>query len=245
MKPDWDKLTKEYEGSDGAGIFDVDCTAAGKPLCDSNGVRGFPTIKWGDPAALEDYKGGRDYDSLLKFAQENLKPVCSPSNIDLCSEAKRAEIEKVQAIDKDELAKLIADGDAKLAAAEKTFKTDVSALQAEYKALSAAKDAAVEKIKASGLSMMKAVAASKGKAAPAPAPTKAAPTPAKAAGGSGGGGDVMAKITENKEAVACAAVFLALVMYLATSGGKEKKKAPPKGAKAAAKKSKKSSKKKD
>lgn len=26
-------------------IGDVDCTAAGKPLCDANGVRGFPTIK--------------------------------------------------------------------------------------------------------------------------------------------------------------------------------------------------------
>jgi len=52
MKPAFDKLMKEYEGHATAGVFDVDCTAAGKPLCDSNGVRGFPTIKYGDPNSL-------------------------------------------------------------------------------------------------------------------------------------------------------------------------------------------------
>merc|ERR1712072_1677520 len=83
------------EGDYGAGalVGDVDCTAAGKPLCDSNGVKGFPTIKYGDPSALEDYKGGRDYDALKKFADENLKPMCSPSNLDLCDDEKKAEIE--------------------------------------------------------------------------------------------------------------------------------------------------------
>ena len=50
----------------------------GKPLCDSNGVRGFPTIKYGSPSALEDYEGGRDFDSLKKFADENLGPSCGP-----------------------------------------------------------------------------------------------------------------------------------------------------------------------
>merc|ERR1740117_1526593 len=74
----------EFDGHASALVGDVDCTAAGKPLCDSNGVRGFPTIKFGDPSNLEDYKGGRDFDALSKFASENLKPVCSPANIDLC-----------------------------------------------------------------------------------------------------------------------------------------------------------------
>jgi len=64
MKPAWDKLMTEYSSSKSALVADVDCTAAGKPLCDSNGVRGFPTIKYGDPSNLEDYKGGRDFDSL-------------------------------------------------------------------------------------------------------------------------------------------------------------------------------------
>ena len=53
-----------------------------------------PTIKWGDPADLQDYKGGRDYASLEKFAKENLKPMCSPKNVDLCEADKKADIEK-------------------------------------------------------------------------------------------------------------------------------------------------------
>merc|ERR1712007_265561 len=47
-------------------VAEVDCTADGKPLCDANGVRGFPTLKYGDPTSLDDYSGGRDYDSLAK-----------------------------------------------------------------------------------------------------------------------------------------------------------------------------------
>merc|ERR1719169_193286 len=114
MKPAWDKLIKEFADKDGAGVFDVDCTAAGKPLCDSNGVRGFPTIKYGDPSALEDYQGGRDFDSLKKFADENLKPMCSPTNIDLCD---------------DDLSAAIKEKEAEMEEAEKKFKDEVSKLQ--------------------------------------------------------------------------------------------------------------------
>lgn len=89
MKPAWDKLIKAYEGSKTALIADVDCTAAGKELCETHGVEGFPTIKWGDPSSLEDYDGGRDFNGLKKFADENLKPLCSPANIDLCDEEKK------------------------------------------------------------------------------------------------------------------------------------------------------------
>merc|ERR1712157_452428 len=78
-----------YADSKTALVADVDCTAEGKPLCDSHGVQGFPTIKWGDPSNLEDYEGGRDFASLEKFAKENLKPMCSPKNIDLCDDEKK------------------------------------------------------------------------------------------------------------------------------------------------------------
>ena len=92
MKPDWDKLAEKFAGSATQLVADVDCTTEGKPLCDANGVRGYPTIKWGDPADLQDYQGGRDYVALEKFATENLKPVCSPKNIDLCDDDKKADI---------------------------------------------------------------------------------------------------------------------------------------------------------
>lgn len=34
MKPDWDKLMNEYENHESVLVGEVDCTAAGKSLCD-------------------------------------------------------------------------------------------------------------------------------------------------------------------------------------------------------------------
>merc|ERR1712008_61682 len=146
-------------------VADVDCTAEGKSLCDNNGVKGFPTIKYGDPSALEDYKGGRDYDSLKKFAEESLKPMCSPNNIDLCDDEKKAEIQKVQAMSDEELAGAITKFEDMNNSAEETFKTEVQKLQDTYQALMKAKDDAVEEVKAAGLGLMKSVQSSKAKAA--------------------------------------------------------------------------------
>merc|ERR1719449_331923 len=99
MKPAWDKLMKLFKDSTTAGVFDVDCTAEGKDLCETHGVQGFPTIKYGDPSALEDYEGGRDFDALKKFAEENLKPMCSPSNMDLCDDDQKAELKTLMEMD--------------------------------------------------------------------------------------------------------------------------------------------------
>merc|ERR1712118_359457 len=93
MKPAWDKLMDEFSGSSTSLIADVDCTEAGKDLCETHGVQGFPTIKYGDPAELKDYSGGRDFDSLKAFAEENLGPTCGPDNLDLCDAKKRKKIE--------------------------------------------------------------------------------------------------------------------------------------------------------
>ncbi|KAL3944064.1 MAG: hypothetical protein SGBAC_001848 [Bacillariaceae sp.] len=163
MKPDWDKLMDAFADSKTALVADVDCTTEGKPLCDANGVRGYPTIKFGDPSALEDYKGGRDYDSLKKFAEENLKPMCSPNNIDLCDAEKKAEIEKFQAMSDADLDAAIAEKTKAMDEAEEAFKTGVSELQEKYQAMMEAKDKTLEDIKSSGLGLMKAVKASAGK----------------------------------------------------------------------------------
>jgi hypothetical protein len=164
MKPAWDRLMGDFEGKDAALVGDVDCTAEGKPLCDANGVQGFPTIKWGDPSALEDYQGGRDYDALKKFADENLKPICSPSNIDLCDDEKKAEIEKLQAMDDDELKKLVEDKEAEMKQAETDFEKAVKKLQRKYEKLQKKKESTLEEIKKSGLGLMKAVVGAKAKA---------------------------------------------------------------------------------
>merc|ERR1712151_264283 len=74
-------------------VFDVDCTADGKELCDQNGVKGYPSIKYGDPTDLQDYNGGRDFDALKKFAEESLGPTCGPKNLDLCDDATKKKYE--------------------------------------------------------------------------------------------------------------------------------------------------------
>jgi hypothetical protein len=162
MKPAWDKLMKEYEGHATAMVGDVDCTAAGKPLCDSNAVRGFPTIKHGDPSNLEDYKGGRDFDSLLKFAKDSLKPVCSPATIDLCDATQKAEIEKFQAMSAADLDSAIKEKEKEQEGAESTFKSEVEKLQKRYEELQKEKEAALDAVKKSGLGIMKAVKAGAG-----------------------------------------------------------------------------------
>jgi hypothetical protein len=159
MKPDWDKLMAEYDGHATALVADVDCTAAGKPLCDANGVRGFPTIKYGDPNALEDYQGGRDFSALQTFAKENLKPICSPANIDLCEDDAKAEIEKFKAMSASDLDAAIKEKEAEQEAAEKNFKDEVSKLQKKYESLMEEKDAAIKAVKDSGLGLMKSVKA--------------------------------------------------------------------------------------
>merc|ERR1719498_1667575 len=170
MKPAWDKLMKNWNKGDRTKtslIADVDCTAEGKPLCEQVGVQGFPTIKWGDVANLEDYQGGRDYDALKAFAKENLKPMCSPANIDLCDDAKKKEIADFQAMSEADLTAKIDEKEAEIKTAESTFEEEVKKLQETYGQLQKDKDAAVAAVKASGLGLMQAVQAHAKKSADA------------------------------------------------------------------------------
>jgi len=159
MKPAWDKLMAEFKDSKTALVADVDCTAGGQSLCNEVGVRGYPTIKHGDPNNLEDYKGGRDFDSLKKFAEENLGPTCGPANLDLCDDAKKADIEKFSKMSASELEAAISEKTQAMEKLEKDFKEFVDGLQKSYTEANEKKDKDVEAIKNSGLGLMKAVAA--------------------------------------------------------------------------------------
>merc|ERR1712086_895513 len=166
-----DKLMKNWNKGDRTKtslIQDVDCTSeTGKPLCEKIGVEGFPTIKWGDASNLEAYEGGRDYDAMKKFAKENLKPLCSPANIDLCDDAKKKEIADFQAMPIADLEKQIEEKKAEMKTAEDTFTEEVKKLQDTYAQLQKDKDEAVASVKASGLGLMQAVQAHAKKSAPA------------------------------------------------------------------------------
>lgn len=163
MAPDWEKLAQEWEGNDTGLVAEVDCTTEGKPLCDANGVRGFPTLKYGDPTALDDYQGGRAFKDLSKFAKDNLKPICGVNNIELCDDEKKAQIEKFLAMKDDELDAMILAEEAKLEKAEEDFKSEVSKLQEAYQKLSDDKDATIAAVKDSGLGLLKSVKSSKSK----------------------------------------------------------------------------------
>ena len=164
MKPDWDKLMEEYKDSKSVLIADVDCTTEGKELCNEIGVRGYPSIKFGDPNNLEDYKGGRTLKDMQKHAAENLGPTCGPDNLDLCDDEKKTEITKFTAMSVADLDAFIKDADDKMAKTEADFKVFVENLQKNYETENKAKDEVVENIKNSGLGFAKAVkAATKGK----------------------------------------------------------------------------------
>ena len=164
MKPDWDRLIKEFNPKSKTGyIGDVDCTAGGKPLCEENGVQGYPTLKWGDPNALQDYEGGRDYDTLLKFAKDKLVPLCSPGNMEPCNHEERAEIEKFQEMSDDSLEGLIKMKEEEIETIEAKFKKRVEKLQKKYQKAQKRKDNGIAAVKASGLGLMKSVRAHKKK----------------------------------------------------------------------------------
>ena len=159
MAADWEKLSDDWASSEVGLIAEVDCTTDGKPLCDQNGVKGFPTLKYGDPMALEDYSGGRTLKDLEDFAKENLKPVCSPAKLDLCDADKKEQIEKFMALPADELSGLIDVEEKKIADAEENFNDEVQKLQTKYQDLMSEKDAAAAAVKSSGLGLMKSVKA--------------------------------------------------------------------------------------
>uniref|UniRef100_A0A7S2KMZ5 Thioredoxin domain-containing protein n=1 Tax=Leptocylindrus danicus TaxID=163516 RepID=A0A7S2KMZ5_9STRA len=161
LAPDWETLAAEWEGDKVGLVAEVDCTdEAAKPLCDANGVRGYPTLKYGDFSNLEDYSGGRSLSDLTSFAKTNLVPVCSPNNLDLCDDATKAVIEKYTAMVGSELDALIESKEKEMADAESHFQTEVEKLQKRYEELKKNQEDTVETVKASGLGLMKACKAS-------------------------------------------------------------------------------------
>jgi hypothetical protein len=163
MKPDWDKLIAAYKDHASTLIADVDCTTGGKALCNEVGVRGYPSIKYGDPNDLQDYKGGRDFAALKKFA-EGLGPQCGPANLDLCDAEKKKQIEEFKALDGAKREAMIKEKEAEMSKLEADFKTFVDGLQKSYTEANEKKDKDIEAVKAAGLGLLKSVHAHEKKA---------------------------------------------------------------------------------
>jgi len=94
-----------FKDSTSTVVAKVDCKGAGRYICRMQNVDGFPTIKYGNPDNLQEYDefAPRDFETLKKFADENLGPFCSPWFIDLCDADKRKTIEQLQGMSSSEL----------------------------------------------------------------------------------------------------------------------------------------------
>ena len=146
MKPAWDSLMGTFEDSASVVVADVDCIGDGKSLCDQNGVKGFPTIKYGDPNNLQDYTGGRDENDLVKFT-ETLKPGCIAETLENCSDEEKVLIEELQQKTKAQLKEMVLAELKESEQAQTEFKEGVEKLQATFEKLTSDKEGTLEDIK--------------------------------------------------------------------------------------------------
>tara|TARA_Y100001954_G_scaffold235589_1_gene293718 strand:- start:929 stop:1465 length:537 start_codon:yes stop_codon:yes gene_type:complete len=133
LKPEWDKLNV-----DNVDIAEVDCTVE-KDLCAKHNIKGFPTIKYGNPEDLQDYKGARDYEAMQKFAA-TLAPGCNPLTLDNCSEEQREHVKELKKMSKEELKDIIDKDKEDNEKKEAHFQEQVKLLQQKYEELVAEKE---------------------------------------------------------------------------------------------------------
>lgn len=163
MKPDWDKLMDEYKDSETVLVADVDCIGAGKPLCDKVGVQGFPTIKFGHPDSLEDYKEGRDLSSIRSFASD-LKPPCDPESLNHCDEAQKVEVERLKGLSEQELADAVKNVQDTVKDIETDLRAKVEGLQKKFEEYKKEAEASLQELQADmDLGLYKSVLALKRK----------------------------------------------------------------------------------
>eukprot|EP00535_Pseudo-nitzschia_heimii_P011743 CAMPEP_0197196012 /NCGR_PEP_ID=MMETSP1423-20130617/32126_1 /TAXON_ID=476441 /ORGANISM="Pseudo-nitzschia heimii, Strain UNC1101" /LENGTH=252 /DNA_ID=CAMNT_0042649775 /DNA_START=483 /DNA_END=1241 /DNA_ORIENTATION=- len=134
MAEDWSKLEGDFDGHDVAFVASVDCTNEDNiMICVEAGVQGYPTLVWGGSADLQQYQGGRDYESLKAFADRYVtKPVCGLSTRDACTDEEKAAIDAVASKSDDELTKTAETVRDLLRSAENDFEEYVERLQVEF-----------------------------------------------------------------------------------------------------------------
>jgi len=139
LMPAWDKLTENNE-KEHVVVAKVDCTEENnKEFCGSNGVRGFPTLKYGNPNDLEDYKGARDYEAL-KGHLDALTPPCTPTNSEQCTEGDKKMLDSFLAIESKELDTQIEEHEKNLQDSQNNFELEVKKLQETYENLQKEKE---------------------------------------------------------------------------------------------------------
>jgi len=132
MAADWEKLAGEITDPNVL-IAEVDCIDEGsEEICEDNDVEGYPSLKYGDGSPLKDYDDGLDYEEMLKFANENLHPNCSPKNIDICDAEQKEVIEKHLPMSLKDLETIIEGIDDMLDELDTSFEDSTDMLEEEY-----------------------------------------------------------------------------------------------------------------
>jgi len=132
MKPDWDKLSAEYEDSKVVVIGDVDCTVH-EDVCGEHGVQGYPTIKYYLGGEPEDYDGGRSLSDLKKFVEGNLMdPACDSLHKDACTPEQLKSLEEAMAMSESERKELVDSVAKGIKAANAAHEKLVEGLQKSY-----------------------------------------------------------------------------------------------------------------
>jgi len=87
-------------------IGKVDCTADGQGTCGQLGVQGYPTLKLVVDGSMQDYQGGRDFNSMKREVESKLnpRPACSLESKDACKPEDRAVLEESEKMSKAERA---------------------------------------------------------------------------------------------------------------------------------------------
>jgi uncharacterized protein YcbX/thiol-disulfide isomerase/thioredoxin len=156
MQPAWAQLTTDYRDHPAVFVGEVDCTAKhNRVLCETHGVRGFPTLLFGDPFDLQPYAGARDCKALQAFASSLPRPCCSPARPDACDAEQLARLLDLMAMPADELDARVRDGEAGLAKAEGDLRIAKVGLDTAIEQAEQTKHAAVRLVWAQGLGLMK------------------------------------------------------------------------------------------
>ena len=125
LAPEWAKLEHNE-----VVIAEVDCTK-NKELCAAYSVRGYPSLKYGDPNDLQDYKGERTYDALNEFLQ-TLGPPCDINTRERCSDRQLERLDEYQKLSVGELDQLLEDEASTRDEIETLFSESVEKISDQY-----------------------------------------------------------------------------------------------------------------
>jgi hypothetical protein len=161
MKPDWDDLGEKFENSKKVVIGDVDCTEEiNKQLCEDQGVKGYPTIKYYTPGDRDGqvYEGERDKATLMKFAK-SLGPPCSGQHPKRCTKEERVKLDEYMALPEEELQTKLSEAAEQLKTTQETHDALLKSLQSQFeesdKKLKALKESLEPEIKVMKGAMLK------------------------------------------------------------------------------------------